>query len=166
MVSNGGDADPRATIESESDALSTAPAIGTPSSSPSALGSPDIEVIPLSEDDGDFPGTSPPVAILDEDTLLADPVLDFPFLESGEPLPSTIHRVANFLQYGSSLDKLPGQLLTHTDEVGADDVFCKLRDWMGNFMRYEAVPLYRHYCNHRDFWHAFPELFWALNHRR
>lgn len=108
------------------------------------------------------------MAILDGDTVLADPVLDFPFLESGEPLPNAVRRVANFLQYGSSFDKLPGQLLTNTDDVAGDDVFCKLRDWMSNFMRYEtdSFPLYRHFCNYRDFWYAFPDLFWALNSRR
>ncbi|CAG8979171.1 hypothetical protein HYALB_00000306 [Hymenoscyphus albidus] len=145
-MANGEEADPRASIESESDALSTAPAVGTPTSSPSVPGSPPIEVIPLSEDDGDFEDSSPAVAILD-----TDKVLDFPFLESGEPLPNAIRRVANFLQY---------------EEIATDEVFCKLRDWMNDIVNEtDSFQLYRQYCKYREFWQALPDVFWALNSR-
>jgi ubiquitin carboxyl-terminal hydrolase 34 len=52
--------------------------------------------------------------------------------------------------------------------VGDDVVFCRLRDWMIKMMKYAdgSRRLYEHFTNHREFWLAFPEIFWGLNQRR
>jgi len=68
MINEGEDAGTRISVESESDALSTIPAIETPSSSPSPIGSPTVELVVQSEDELDFGGHDPPVAIIDDDT--------------------------------------------------------------------------------------------------
>jgi ubiquitin carboxyl-terminal hydrolase 34 len=85
-------------VESESDVLSTTPAVETPSSSPSAVGSPHIELI--TEDDQDFGDQSPPVAIIGEDEIFGDPMENFPYAQEGEPLVSTTKRLIAFIQHG------------------------------------------------------------------
>jgi ubiquitin carboxyl-terminal hydrolase 34 len=108
MVDGGEDLGTRISVESESDALSTIPAIETPSSSPSPMGSPTVELVVQSEDDSDFGGQDPPVAIIDDDSdsVYLDPLASFPYWAEGETLINTLVRVARFLQYG-----VYGQLL-------------------------------------------------------
>jgi ubiquitin carboxyl-terminal hydrolase 34 len=102
MVNEGEDAGTRISVESESDALSTIPAIETPSSSPSPIGSPTVELVVQSEDESDFGGHDPPVAIIDDDTdsVYLDPFASFPYWAEGETLINTLSRLARFLQYG------------------------------------------------------------------
>jgi len=84
--------------ESESDALSTIAAV-TPSSSPSASSIPEIEVVPLHEDDSD----SPPVAIIrDDENMFPDPMLNFPFQGSSETIAETTGRLIKFFAGGRS----------------------------------------------------------------
>ena len=100
MVNGREDAATRVSVESESDALSTIPAIETPSSSPSEPGSPTIELVTISEDGGDFGSPSPPVAILDGDAMFPDPMMDFPFL-GDEPLVDAVAALKHYMQYGT-----------------------------------------------------------------
>ena len=86
-------------MKSESDALSTVPAVETPSSSPSAAGSPQIELV-VEQDDPDYGDRSPPVAIIGEDDIFGDPVQSFPFVQEGESLVAAIKRLAHYVQYG------------------------------------------------------------------
>jgi ubiquitin carboxyl-terminal hydrolase 34 len=101
MVHGADDAGTRISVGSESDALSTIPPIETPSSSASPIGSPQVELV----DDLDFINDDPPVAIIDDDSVYLDPMLNFPYNAEGETLASTIGRLARFLQYGSWIQK-------------------------------------------------------------
>ncbi|KAH6668875.1 ubiquitin C-terminal hydrolase-like protein [Halenospora varia] len=152
MVNGGEDGGTRFSVESESDALSTVAdaALETPSSSPSPVGSPEIELITINEDDGDYESQSPPVVTIDADEY-GDPMLDFPYL-GDESLVSAVQKVSRFLQY---------------DEVPTDDAFCKLRDWMERYLTFAntAQIWYESYTKYRDFWQEFPQLIWAFNSR-
>lgn len=87
-------------MESESDVLSTVPAIETPSSSPSAVGSPHIELVANDDDQDDFGDGSPTVAIIGEDEIFGDPMQSFPYAQEGEPLVHTAKRLVLFVQNG------------------------------------------------------------------
>ena len=100
MTNSREDVATRASVESESDALSTIPAIETPSSSPSERRSPSIELITISDDGGDFGSRSPPVAILDGDTVFTNPMLDFPFLDD-QSLVDAVASLKNYMQFGT-----------------------------------------------------------------
>ncbi len=100
MVDGVADAITRNSIESESDALSTVPAIETPSSSPSVIESPRVEVVTLDDDDSDFADRDPQVATLDDDSIFREPLAHFPYWSDGETLANAVSRVARFLQYG------------------------------------------------------------------
>jgi ubiquitin carboxyl-terminal hydrolase 34 len=97
MVHAADDAGTRISVESESDALSTIPPIETPSSSASPIGSPQVELV----DDLEFINDDPPVAIINDDAVYLDPMLNFPYNAEGETLANTIGRLARFLQYGT-----------------------------------------------------------------
>jgi ubiquitin carboxyl-terminal hydrolase 34 len=100
MADGGVDTSLRVSVESESDALSTAPAIETPSSSPSAVGSPKIEIVAMSEDDDEFASRDPPLAIIDEDEVFIDPMQNIPYQNDGDTPVSVVRKVAAFWQYG------------------------------------------------------------------
>jgi ubiquitin carboxyl-terminal hydrolase 34 len=100
MVHGADDAGTRISIESESDALSTIPPIETPSSSPSPIGSPQVELIPMDNDDSDFNNDDPPVAIINDDSDYLDPMSNFPYNAEGETLVNTVGRLARFMQNG------------------------------------------------------------------
>lgn len=101
MPAGLGDNAARASIESESDALSTAPA-ETPTSSPSAIESPEIELVTVDDDASEYGDREPQVAIIDDDDEVGylDPLASFPYYAEGEALPATIRRLARYLQYG------------------------------------------------------------------
>lgn len=103
MVNSGEDTGTRVSVESESDALSTAPPIETPSSSPSSPseGDPPFELVPINENDGEFESQSPPVVILDGDTIYSDPMIDFPYV-GGDTYEQGARNLARFMQYGGS----------------------------------------------------------------
>ncbi|TVY49434.1 Ubiquitin carboxyl-terminal hydrolase 34 [Lachnellula cervina] len=141
----------RASVESESDALSTIPAIETPSSSPSERRSPSVEVITVSEDGGDFGSRSPPVAILDGDIVITNPMVEFPFLDD-QSLVDAVGSLKNYMQF---------------DECTNEDGFCRFRDWMESYLNYASDyrTFHESYLKHRDFWIAFPQIIWALSYR-
>ncbi|TVY73211.1 Ubiquitin carboxyl-terminal hydrolase [Lachnellula suecica] len=142
----------RVSVESESDALSTVPAIETPSSSPSEAGSPKVELVPDSEDDGDFGGHIP-VSLLDGEPMYNenDPMLDFPFL-GDDSLVTAAGRLQHYLQY---------------DDVPNEDVFCRFREWTESCLTYASDyrTFYAMYSRNRDFWAVFPEIIWGLSYR-
>jgi ubiquitin carboxyl-terminal hydrolase 34 len=170
MVHGQDDAGTRISVESESDALSTIPPIETPSSSPSPLGSPEVELVTIGEDDSDFNNDDLPVAIINEDAVYLDPMANFPYFADGETLVNTVGRVARFLQYGAySLSHIIlHRLLTSTDEIANDESFCKLRDWIESYLftNTHLDSFYEMYAKHREFWGALPDLIWALSYRR
>jgi ubiquitin carboxyl-terminal hydrolase 34 len=103
MVNGGDDAGARVSVESESDALSTIPPIETPSSSPSSPSEddPPFELVPINENDGEFESQSPPVVILDGDTVYSDPMADFPSV-GGESVEQAARNLAQYMQYSGS----------------------------------------------------------------
>lgn len=100
MVDGGEDAATRESVESESDALSTVPAIETPSSSPSEPGSPRVEIVTIDAGSRNYRTPSPPVAILDGDQVLHDLMSEFPLL-GDEPFVDAAKRLKHYMQYGS-----------------------------------------------------------------
>jgi ubiquitin carboxyl-terminal hydrolase 34 len=100
MVHRADDAGTRISIESESDALSTVPPIETPSSSASPIGSPQVELIPMDNDDSDFNNDDLPVAIINDDSDYLDLMSSFPYKAEGETLANTVNRLSRFIQFG------------------------------------------------------------------
>jgi ubiquitin carboxyl-terminal hydrolase 34 len=96
--------DTRKSVESESDALSTIPAIETPSSSASAPGSPEIEVMPIQDYESD--AHSPAVQLIgdddgDEDDMFATNLMEsFPWRRDNLSLEQTVRQIERALQYG------------------------------------------------------------------
>ncbi|KAE8446846.1 hypothetical protein EG329_011623 [Mollisiaceae sp. DMI_Dod_QoI] len=152
MPNGADDNGARASIESESDALSTAPAIETPSSSPSVNGSPEIEVVTVDDDVSEYGERDPPVAIIDDDAVYLDPLTNFPYYAEGEALTTTVHRLSRYLQY---------------DGIDSDEAFVKIRDWTESFLlAYSHLDtFYDTFSKNREFFVALPEVFWALSWR-
>ncbi len=103
-------------LDSGDEATPSKPHVSTPSSSSSALadlGTPEIELVSVNEDESEFGNRSPPVAIIDDDDDLAiesDPLLDFPYRGIGEPLAGTVRKIARFLEYGKAIPSLRMEL--------------------------------------------------------
>ncbi|KAM3073711.1 hypothetical protein ACMFMG_004404 [Clarireedia jacksonii] len=139
--------------ETESDALSTLPAAETPSSSPSVMGSPEIELVADHTHESEYLTRSPPLAIIGEDDVFVDPMATFPYHTHGETLLNTVRKIANFLQ---------------NDPIENEDSFFRLRLWIVNYLLYteEREELFHElFIKHKDFWCAFPQLVWALSWR-
>jgi ubiquitin carboxyl-terminal hydrolase 34 len=170
MGTGADDTGTRISVESESDALSTIPPIATPSSSPSPIGSPQVELVTICGDDSDFNNDDLPVTIINEDAVYLDPMANFPYFAEGETLVNTVSRVARFLQYGTcnQTNLVPHHLLTPTDEINNDDSFCKIRDWIESYLftNSQMDSFYELYAKHREFWGVLPDLIWALSYRR
>lgn len=155
--------------ESESDVLSTVPAVDTPSSSPSAVGSPHIELV-VTEDDEEFGKESPPVAIIGEDEIYQDPMQNFPYAQEGETLATTAKRLSTFIQYGKFIhcqDSLP--FANSVDAIEDEKCFVDMRDWIESYLAYTNSHVdgwYESYSSHREFWLVLPEVVWALSWRR
>ncbi|RDW59732.1 hypothetical protein BP6252_12819 [Coleophoma cylindrospora] len=122
MINGSEDRVARISMDTESDALSTVPAMETPSSSSSALGSPEIELINMSEE-ADYAGQSPPLAIIEDDEVLMDPMCEFPFndIAAGEGLANTVVRLKRHFQ---------------NDPIENDECFVKLRDWIDSYLNF------------------------------
>ena len=94
---------PRKSVESENEAVSLIPVVETPSSSTSASGSPEVELVTMIEEDTGFDSQDPPMAIIDEEEIFLDidPMMDFPYCGDEEALVDAVIKVARFLQYGN-----------------------------------------------------------------
>ena len=84
-------------MESESDALSTIPVIETPSSSPSAASSPQVELVNMHDEESD---QDPTVELLDDDDVYLDFMLTFPYRDPLETALMASKRVNHFFQNG------------------------------------------------------------------
>ncbi|KAN0095287.1 ubiquitin C-terminal hydrolase-like protein [Hyaloscypha variabilis] len=152
MVHGADDAGTRISIESESDVLSTIPPIETPSSSASPIGSPQVELIPMDNDDSDFNNDDLPVAIINDDSDYLDLMSSFPYKAEGETLANTVNRLSRFIQFES---------------IDDDACFCKLRDWIESYLfaNNDLELFYQSFAKHREFWGVFPDLIWCLSYR-
>jgi ubiquitin carboxyl-terminal hydrolase 34 len=158
-------------LETESDALSTLPATETPSSSPSVMGSPEIELVPDHSHESEYLTRSPPLAIIGEDDVFVDPMAAFPYHTHGESLLNTVRKIANFLQNGKFSRSAPSTLYLTcaTDPIENEDSFLRLRAWIANYLLYtdeRDEHFHELFIKHKDFWCAFPQLVWALSWRR
>lgn len=160
----------RISIESESDVLSTVPAsvIETPSSSPSAAGSPEVELVPISSDD---PERSPTLAIINEEEVFPDPLNHFPYQRRGENLLMALRRATNILQYGKEIcatERRRIHLTLSVEPIDTEDIFIRLRNWIDDFLRSANSDnrLHGAFTRYRDFWFAFSDLILALHFRR
>jgi ubiquitin carboxyl-terminal hydrolase 34 len=107
MVNGEEDVNTRISVESSTDGLSTIP-VETPISSPSAIGSPEIELVTLNDED-DYSSHSPPVAIINDIDLVEDAMLSFPYFEGHLNLEQTLAKVIRYVQYGIFVPyKFPG----------------------------------------------------------
>ncbi|CZT00238.1 related to DFFRY protein [Rhynchosporium graminicola] len=150
MPYGGGD-DTRISVESESDALSTIPPIETPSSTPSAVSSPQIELVDVGDDDSDFGCQDPPLAIIDDEYL--DPMQNFPYLgPEDDGVLTAFRRITNFLQY---------------EDITNPECFFKMRDWVDAYLFATQKPdIFQDlYSRHRELWKHFPDIIWSLSHR-
>lgn len=150
MPHAGGEDTARVSVESESDVLSTIPAIETPSSTPSAVSSPQVELVNMDDDDSDFANQDPPLAIIDDQYI--DIMYSFPYRSREESALSASQRVASFLQQ---------------DDVPTPDCFYKLREWMNLYLSSANTldTFYDWFLRDRDFWRQFPDFIWGLSQR-
>jgi len=166
MPHAGGEDTARVSVESESDVLSTIPAIETPSSTPSAVSSPQVELVNMDDDDSDFANQDPPLAIIDDQYI--DIMYSFPYRSREESALSASQRVASFLQQGMQSKPTPRILLTSADDVPTPDCFYKLREWMNLYLSSANTldTFYDWFLRDRDFWRQFPDFIWGLSQRR
>ncbi|KAK0118696.1 hypothetical protein ONS96_011784 [Cadophora gregata f. sp. sojae] len=150
MPDGGGQDTARVSVESESDALSTIPAIETPSSTPSAVSSPQVELVNMDDDDSDFANQEPQLAIMDDHYI--DVMYNFPYRGREETALAASQRVASFLQQ---------------DDVPTPDCFFKLRDWMNLYLASatNVDTFYEWFLRDREFWSKFPDFIWGLSQR-
>ncbi|KUJ19036.1 ubiquitin C-terminal hydrolase-like protein [Mollisia scopiformis] len=142
----------RASIESESDALSTV-AMETPTSSPSAMGSPEIELVTGDDDISEYEHRNPPVSIIDDDVVFLDPLSTFPYYAEGaETLSTAVTRMSRYFQY---------------DAVETDEAFVKMRDFLENVLHsYRHLDsFYETFSKNQEFFAQLPDVFWALTWR-
>ncbi len=169
MLNGGGNNNTaRLSVESESDALSTIPAIETPSSSPSAASSPQVELVNMDDDD---PEHNPTVELIDDDDVYHDFMLTFPYREPDETALMASKRINHFFQSGMFSKSASFPLLTclgSAEEVNSSEAFCKIRDWIVYCLAVTNPldALYDMLVKNREFWKSFADMIWALSHRR
>ncbi|KAF5561945.1 hypothetical protein FNAPI_3407 [Fusarium napiforme] len=96
--------------------------LGTPRSSFSHSASPPIEVITVqSDDDMASDRQSIGVSIVDDDSVMIDPINEFPFREPTETLEGMVVRLCNYIETQSSIDA---------------GVIYKLQQWLGRYIDY------------------------------
>ncbi|KAF5594822.1 ubiquitin carboxyl-terminal hydrolase 34 [Fusarium subglutinans] len=126
--------------------------LGTPRSSFSHSASPPIEVITVqSDDDMASDRQSIGVSIVDDDSVMIDPINEFPFREPTETLEGMLVRLCNYIETQSSID------------AGA---IYKLQQWLRRYLDYIATAnqqLVVDSCrlNH-VFWMTFPRIITAM----
>lgn len=165
------DGDTRTSVESESDALSTMPAIETPStSSSSGSGSPLVELVTNEDDEDDELGDQESaVAIISNDVLHMDPLQSFPYWSDTETLCGTVSKLARFFQYGKSKNTPSLRImLSCIESIDNDDVFFRIHEWIeGVLITHAELDAFAElFQSNPEFWLDLPTLIWGLNHRR
>ncbi|KAF5245444.1 hypothetical protein FANTH_7352 [Fusarium anthophilum] len=126
--------------------------LGTPRSSFSHSASPPIEVITVqSDDDMASDRQSIGVSIVDDDSVMIDPINEFPFREPTETLEGMLVRLCNYIETQSSID------------AGA---IYKLQQWLRRYLDYIATAnqqLVVDSCRlNLVFWMTFPRIITAM----
>ncbi|KAF4442789.1 hypothetical protein FACUT_1811 [Fusarium acutatum] len=122
--------------------------LGTPRSSFSHSASPPIEVITVqSDDDMASDRQSIGVSIVDDDSVMIDPINEFPFREPTETMEGMVVRLCNYIETQSSIDA---------------EVIYKLQQWLGRYIDYIATAnqqLVVDSCRlNLVFWVTFPRI--------
>ncbi|KAF5579523.1 hypothetical protein FPCIR_11057 [Fusarium pseudocircinatum] len=122
--------------------------LGTPRSSFSHSASPPIEVITVqSDDDMASDRQSIGVSIVDDDSVMIDPINEFPFREPTETLEGMVVRLCNYIETQSSIDA---------------GVIYKLQQWLGRYIDYITTAnqqLVVESCRlNLVFWVTFPRI--------
>ncbi|EXK37593.1 hypothetical protein FOXG_09439 [Fusarium oxysporum f. sp. lycopersici 4287] len=126
--------------------------LDTPRSSFSHSASPPIEVITVqSDDDMASDRQSIGVSIVDDDSVMVDPINEFPFREPTETLEGMVVRLSNYIETQSSIDA---------------GVIYKLQQWLGRYLDYIATAnqqLVVDSCRlNLVFWLTFPRIITAM----
>ncbi|KAH7221013.1 hypothetical protein BKA60DRAFT_48685 [Fusarium oxysporum] len=126
--------------------------LDTPRSSFSHSASPPIEVITVqSDDDMASDRQSIGVSIVDDDSVMVDPINEFPFREPTETLEGMVVRLSNYIETQSSIDA---------------GVIYKLQQWLGRYLDYIATTnqqLVVDSCRlNLVFWLTFPRIITAM----
>ncbi|EWZ34942.1 hypothetical protein FOZG_12739 [Fusarium oxysporum Fo47] len=126
--------------------------LDTPRSSFSHSASPPIEVITVqSDDDMASDRQSIGVSIVDDDSVMVDPINEFPFREPTETLEGMVVRLSNYIETQSSIDA---------------GVIYKLQQWLGRYLDYIATAnqqLVVDSCRlNFVFWLTFPRIITAM----
>ncbi|KAL7763384.1 hypothetical protein ACKLNR_006742 [Fusarium oxysporum f. sp. zingiberi] len=126
--------------------------LDTPRSSFSQSASPPIEVITVqSDDDMASDRQSIGVSIVDDDSVMVDPINEFPFREPTETLEGMVVRLSNYIETQSSIDA---------------GVIYKLQQWLGRYLDYIATAnqqLVVDSCRlNLVFWLTFPRIITAM----
>ncbi|KAF9765197.1 hypothetical protein IL306_002570 [Fusarium sp. DS 682] len=126
--------------------------VHTPHSGFSHSASPPIEVIAVqSDDDMASDRQSVGVSIVDDDTLMIDPICDFPFREPTETMEGMVIRLSNYLENQSTIDA---------------GVVYKLQHWLGRYLDYIGAADQRSVVDscrlNSAFWVTFPSIATAM----
>ncbi|ENH73136.1 Ubiquitin carboxyl-terminal hydrolase 34 [Fusarium oxysporum f. sp. cubense race 1] len=131
--------------------------LDTPRSSFSHSASPPIEVITVqSDDDMASDRQSIGVSIVDDDSVMVDPINEFPFREPTETLEGMVVRLSNYIE-------------THANSIESSidaGVIYKLQQWLGRYLDYIATTnqqLVVDSCRlNLVFWLTFPRIITAM----
>ncbi|EMT70268.1 Ubiquitin carboxyl-terminal hydrolase 34 [Fusarium odoratissimum] len=131
--------------------------LDTPRSSFSHSASPPIEVITVqSDDDMASDRQSIGVSIVDDDSVMVDPINEFPFREPTETLEGMVVRLSNYIE-------------THANSIESSidaGVIYKLQQWLGRYLDYIATAnqqLVVDSCRlNLVFWLTFPRIITAM----
>ncbi|KAF5643612.1 DFFRY protein [Fusarium sp. NRRL 52700] len=138
--------------------------LGTPRSSFSHSASPPIEVITVqSDDDMASDRQSIGVSIVDDDSVMIDPINEFPFREPTETLEGMMVRLSNYIETRKTHSYFSGGLDANSIESSIDaGVIYKLQQWLERYLDYIATAnqqLVVDSCRlNLVFWVTFPRI--------
>lgn len=142
--------------------------LDTPRSSFSHSASPPIEVITVqSDDDMASDRQSIGVSIVDDDSVMVDPINEFPFREPTETLEGMVVRLSNYIEtrkaHSLFLEGLDANSIESSIDAG---VIYKLQQWLGRYLDYIATAnqqLVVDSCRlNLVFWLTFPRIITAM----
>ncbi|KFA72723.1 hypothetical protein S40288_07612 [Stachybotrys chartarum IBT 40288] len=126
----------------------------TPQSSSGVSASPAIEILAMNDEEDDDDDDDDDIW-LSEIHAPVDPTHQFPYVDSGESLSDTVHRLAEFISTQSQLNA---------------DVLDQVQSWMKlylSFLRHADTHTVARSCQaNRTFWLTLPEVFQALISRK